>query len=266
MRKVLTIAGSDCSGGAGIQADLKTISAFGEYGMSVITALTAQNTLGVTGVVDVEPCFVEKQLDAIFCDIYPDSIKIGMVSNKDIIKSIVKKLKEYNAKNIVVDPVMISTSGSKLLNEDAIFELTHSLFPLATIITPNIPEASFLANMQIDTKNDMVLACNKTAKDYNGYILLKGGHLKDTSDDLLWCGGKSVWFSGDRIDTKNTHGTGCTLSSAIAVNLARNIDIESCVKISKDYVYNAIKHNEDIGHGNGPLNHGYNINSILKTC
>ena len=205
MKKILTIAGSDCSGGAGIQADLKTISAHKMYGMSVITALTAQNTTGVFGVMDVPPEFVEKQLDAVFTDIFPDAIKIGMVSNAQIIVAIAEKLSQYKAKNIILDPVMISTSGSKLLSDDAINVLIKKLFPLATIITPNIPEAESLSGVTIKNKDDMLFCSEILSKKYTNCILIKGGHLEDCSDDLLCENGKAHWFHQKKINNPNTH-------------------------------------------------------------
>lgn len=254
--KALTIAGSDCSGGAGIQADLKTFAAHGVYGMSVITALTAQNTTGVYGIMDVSPEFVEKQLDAIFQDIRPDAIKIGMVSNQEIIKVIMTKLKAYEAKHIVVDPVMISTSGSQLLNNEAIEQL-KKLFSLATIITPNIPEAEWLSGHLIHSKEDMLIAAEIINKTFSGSVLIKGGHLKETADDLLYHHGKVNWFHEDRIDNSNTHGTGCTLSSAIASYLSMDYTLLKSVEKAKAYITGALKENFDIGKGSGPLNHLY---------
>ncbi|MFT4412267.1 bifunctional hydroxymethylpyrimidine kinase/phosphomethylpyrimidine kinase [Fredinandcohnia humi] len=257
MKKVLTIAGSDCSGGAGIQADIKTITAHGMYAMSAITALTAQNTTGVFGVVDTSPSFVAQQLDSIMTDIFPDSVKIGMVSSPGIIQTIVEKLEEYKPANIVVDPVMISTSGSRLLSEEAMGALTSKLLPLATIITPNIHEAEALCDMVIHTKVDMEKAAILLAESYKGKILIKGGHLQDTADDLLYSNGEFTWFPGDRISNPNTHGTGCTLSSAIACNLANGLDITSSIYEAKRYISGALKAGLDLGKGSGPLNHCY---------
>lgn len=220
MKKVLTIAGSDCSGGAGIQADLKTMCAHNVYGMSAITAITAQNTLEVVNYMEATPQILEQQLDCIFTDIYPDAIKIGMVSNPEIIRVIVKKLKEYKATNIVVDPVMVSTSGSKLMSETTYTTLIEELLPMATIITPNILEAEILSNIKIYTKEDMMLAAMKIATYLPGAVLLKGGHLVNEASDLLY-NGQIHWYEQERIDNENTHGTGCTLSSAIACNLAK---------------------------------------------
>lgn len=259
MKKVLTIAGSDCSGGAGIQADIKTITVHKMYAMSVITALTAQNTTGVYGILEADKDFVENQIDCVFTDIFPDAVKIGMLSNTDIIKSIANKLKLYNVKNIVLDPVMVSTSGSKLLKDDAIDTLVNCLMPLATVITPNTREAECLANMNIDSKEQMEEAAREISKKYKGYILIKGGHLTDCSDDLLYVDGKSYWFEQENIDNNNTHGTGCTLSSAIACNLANGYDIVQSIKNAKNYITGALKANMDLGKGSGPLMHNYII-------
>lgn len=262
MEKILTIAGSDCSGGAGIQADLKTITAHRMYGMSVITALTAQNTIGVKGVMDVETTFIEQQLDCIFEDIVPDAIKIGMVSNSGIIKSIAKKLLKYQCHNVVIDPVMISTSGSRLLDEEAVQALVEDLFPLARVITPNIPEAEVLSGIEIKKKEDMERAATILGKKVNIAILIKGGHLERFADDLLYRGGDMFWVKGKHYDTPNTHGTGCTLSSAIACNLARDYSMEVSIQNAKKYVERAIKAGLDIGKGNGPLNHVYGLKEI----
>ena len=220
MKKILTIAGSDCSGGAGIQADLKTFAAHKAYGMSVITSLTAQNTMGVTDVVDLSPEFVGKQLDAVFSDIYPDAIKIGMVSNEGIIKVIAQKLKQYKAKNIVVDPVMVATSGSVLMDSKANNTLIKELLPLADRITPNMQEASVLSGIEVKNKEDMEEAARIIGKSIDGVVLVKGGHLDGSADDLLYIDGKIDWIEGKRIDNANTHGTGCTLSSAIEIGRA----------------------------------------------
>ncbi len=259
MEKVLTIAGSDCSGGAGIQADIKTMTAHNVFAMSAITALTAQNTTGVYGVLEVSPEFVGRQLDCIFTDIFPDAIKIGMVSNSEIIEVIVDKLKKYNANNIVVDPVMISTSGSRLLNEEAMNAIITKLLPIADIITPNIPEAEALANIDIKNTEDMVEAAGIIATLLNGKILIKGGHLTDTADDLLYIEGRPIWVSGARINNPNTHGTGCTLSSAIACNLAKGYPIPESVTKAKEYITGALKAGLNLGKGSGPLNHCYRI-------
>lgn len=255
MKKVLTIAGSDCSGGAGIQADLKTFSAHNLYGMSVVTALTAQNTTGVQGILDIPPEFVANQLDSIFTDIVPDSIKIGMVSRLEIVEVIVEKLKQYSAKNVVVDPVMVATSGAKLMGDDVISALTSKLFPLATVITPNILEAQVLSNLIISNKEEMIEASQIIRKGTDVAILVKGGHLKDCADDLLFHEDKIAWFTGKRIENSNTHGTGCTLSSAIACNLASGFSLEESIQNAKNYLTGALKSGLDLGAGAGPLNH-----------
>lgn len=258
MKKVLTIAGSDCSGGAGIQADLKTMTSLKVYGMSVITALTAQNTTGVTGVFDASPTFVAQQLDSIFTDIVPDAVKIGMVSNSQIIEVIVKKLTHYQAKNIIVDPVMISTSGSKLLSDEAMEAIITKLIPLADLITPNLPEAESLTGLKIHTKDEMFLASRQMSQMANA-ILLKGGHLTDTADDLLYLSDTPIWIPGERINNPNTHGTGCTLSSAIASYLALGYSLEDSVRSAKKYITGALMANLDLGAGSGPLNHCWNL-------
>lgn len=259
MKKVLTIAGSDSSGGAGIQADIKTITAHKMYAMSAVTALTAQNTTGVYGVLEASPEFVGMQLDCIFQDIFPDAVKIGMVSNSGIIQVIAAKLKQYEAKNIVVDPVMVATSGSRLLNDDAMDVLIHTLIPMADIITPNIPEAEALCGRQIASREAMPTAAKAISKMLPGSVLIKGGHLSDTADDLLFADGKAVWIPGERVRNPNTHGTGCTLSSAIACNLAAGFGMEQSVKNAKEYLTGALKAGLDLGRGSGPLNHCFNL-------
>lgn len=259
MKKVLTIAGSDCSGGAGIQADIKTMTAHKVYAMSVITALTAQNTTGVYGVLEATPEFVGKQLDCIFDDIRPDAVKIGMVSNIEIIEMIAQKLREYNAENIVVDPVMVSTSGSKLLNDNAINALKTQLFPIAAVITPNIPEAESLAGISITGKGDMKKAAERISELTSGSVLIKGGHLEGSADDLLYTKGETIWLETPRVENPNTHGTGCTLSSAIACNLAMGYAITESVKNAKGYITGALKAGLKLGKGRGPLNHCFNL-------
>lgn len=259
LKKVLTIAGSDCSGGAGIQADIKTITAHKMYAMSAITALTAQNTTGVYGILDAGADFVGKQLDCIFQDIYPDAVKIGMVSNVDIINMIASKLTEYKAVNIVADPVMVATSGSKLLADDAASALIENLLPLADVITPNIPEAEVLCGFSIRTKDDCIEAAKTIAEKIPSAILIKGGHFSDTADDLLYNKGSIHWFESERVNNPNTHGTGCTLSSAIASNLAAGNDLISSIQNAKNYITGALKANLDLGKGSGPLNHMFNL-------
>lgn len=256
-KAVLTIAGSDCSGGAGIQADLKTMTMNGVYAMSVITALTAQNTLGVTGILDVGVDFLKKQLDAVFTDIYPEAVKIGMLSSKDLILTISNSLKEYKAKNIVVDPVMVSTSGSKLIADEAIETMCEELFPLATVITPNIPEAEILSGMKIKSSEDMIEAAKKINAKYGCAVLCKGGHSLNDANDLLFDGKDIKWFMGRRIDNPNTHGTGCTLSSAIASNLAKGMKLDEAIEKAKEYISNALLEMLDLGKGRGPMDHGF---------
>lgn len=259
MLKVLTIAGSDCSGGAGIQADIKTITAHKMYAMSVITALTAQNTTGVYGIMEATPDFVAKQIDCIFEDIVPDAIKIGMVSNSELISVIAAKLKKYNAKNIVIDPVMVSTSGSKLLCDDASDTLISKLLPLGNIITPNIPEAEVLCGFKINNENDMTRAGKAIGSTLGGSVLVKGGHLVNDAIDILCCKNDVFRFASKRIDNPNTHGTGCTLSSAIACYLAAGKTIEESIRSAKEYLTDALAAMLDIGKGSGPLDHTYKI-------
>mgnify|MGYP001624042487 CR=1 FL=1 len=259
MKTALTIAGSDSSGGAGIQADIKTMTANRVYAMSVITALTAQNTTGVTDIMDVTPEFLKEQMDCVFTDIRPDAVKIGMVSSSELIGAIAEKLLEYKAENIVVDPVMVATSGARLISEDAISTLKEKLLPLADIVTPNIPEAEVLADMAIKTKEDMVRAAEKISKTYDCTVLLKGGHQLNDANDLMCKDGAYRWFLGKRIDNPNTHGTGCTLSSAIASNLAKGFDMETSVKRAKDYISGALGSMLDLGRGSGPMDHGFDI-------
>lgn len=257
LKSVLTIAGSDSSGGAGIQADLKTMLANGVYGMSAVTALTAQNTIGVEAVMEVFPEFLEKQLDCVFSDIFPDAVKIGMVSGAALIEVIAKSLKKYKAGNVVLDPVMVSTSGSKLLREDSVEALKEKLLPLAEVVTPNIPEAKILSGMEIKSEKDMEAAAEKIGKDYGCSVLLKGGHSLNDANDFLWQDGKAAWFYAERIETPNTHGTGCTLSSAIASNLAKGKSLGEAVELAKQYLSGALADLLDLGRGSGPLNHGY---------
>lgn len=259
MYKVLTIAGSDSSGGAGIQADIKTITAHKMYAMSAITALTAQNTTGVYGILEATPEFVGQQLDCIFTDIYPDAVKIGMVSSSQIIEVIAEKLKLYGAKNIVVDPVMVSTSGCKLLSDDAQNALITKLLPLGTVITPNIPEAEVLCGFAIRSEEDMIKAARKIAERLEGAILVKGGHLVSDAVDLLYENGTIHWYREARVNTSNTHGTGCTLSSAIACNLAEGKTLDESIRNAKDYLTGALGAMLNLGKGAGPMDHTYRI-------
>ena len=264
-RAVLTIAGSDCSGGAGIQADLKTMLANGVYGMSAITALTAQNTTGVYGILESTPEFLASQLDCIFGDIRPDAVKTGMVSSAGLIRVIGGKLKEYGAEHIVVDPVMVSTSGSKLLQEEAMEALTSVLLPMAEVITPNIPEAEVLSGMEIASAADMETAAEKIFRAYGCAVLCKGGHSLNDANDLLCDGEGCTWFAGRKIDNPNTHGTGCTLSSAIAANLAKGMELREAVAVAKEYISGALAAGLDLGKGSGPLDHGFAVDFSGKT-
>ena len=264
MKTALTIAGSDCSGGAGIQADLKTMTAHGVYGMSVITALTAQNTTGVSDILEVPPVFLANQLDAVFTDIVPDAVKIGMVSSAPLIEVIVQKLRQYRPEHIVVDPVMGATSGAKLLKSEALMALTQKLLPLAELCTPNIPEAEALAGVRITTAEDMVSAARIIAERYGCAVLCKGGHSVHDADDLLWQNGEAVWFHGERIDNPNTHGTGCTLSSAIAANLAKGQPLHRAVTNAKRYISGALAAMLDLGKGSGPLNHAFELSEQVQ--
>ena len=259
MKTALTIAGSDSGGGAGIQADIKTMLANRVYAMSAVTALTAQNTTGVTSIMEVSPQFLAEQLDAVFTDIFPDAVKTGMVSSSALIEVIADKLKKYSAKNIVVDPVMVATSGAKLISDEAIQTLTEKLLPLADIITPNIPEAEVLSGMEIKSEDDMIAAAEKISKTCNVAVLLKGGHNLNDANDLLYHDGIFRWFMGKRIDNPNTHGTGCTLSSAIASGLAKGYSMEEAVKKAKDYISGALAAMLDLGKGSGPMDHGWAI-------
>lgn len=264
MKVALTIAGSDSSGGAGIQADLKAMSLNGVFAESVITAITAQNTTGVSGIMDVTSEFLEKQMDAVFTDIFPDAVKIGMVSDKDLIRSIALKLKQYEAKNIVLDPVMVATSGSKLLKDDAIEALKEELFPLALLITPNIPEAELISSLKIEDEDDMKKAAEKIYEDYGVNVLLKGGHRINDANDYLYANGSGIWIKGERIDNPNTHGTGCTLSSAISANLAKGYDLEEAIRKAKKYLEGCLKDGLNLGKGSGPMNHAFDIKDEYK--
>ena len=261
MRTALSIAGSDSSGGAGIQADIKTMSANGVYAMTAVTALTAQNTTGVTDILDSTPAFLSAQLDAVFTDIFPDAVKIGMVSSAELISVIAQKLRQYGARHIVVDPVMVATSGSRLLREDAVEALKTELLPLAEVATPNIPEAEILADMPIRTPADMEAAARKISEQYGCAVLCKGGHDLNDANDLLWKDGAGYWFNGRRINNPNTHGTGCTLSSAIAANLAKGMALEDAVRRAKEYISGALAAMLDLGHGRGPMNHLFDLKS-----
>ncbi len=259
MRTALTIAGSDSSGGAGIQADIKTMISNGVFATSAVTALTAQNTTGVTAIMEVTPEFLGEQLDEIFTDIYPDAVKVGMVSSGGLIRMIAAKLKQYEAKNIVVDPVMVATSGSKLIADEAVDALKEYLIPLAAVVTPNIPEAEVLSGISVKTEEDMIRAAKLISETYHCAVLCKGGHQLNDANDLLYREGAYQWFYGKRIENPNTHGTGCTLSSAIASNLAKGFDMDTSVQRAKNYISQALAAMLDLGKGSGPMNHGFAI-------
>ena len=259
MKTALTIAGSDSSGGAGIQADIKTMTANGVYAMSAVTALTAQNTTGVYGILESTPEFLASQLDCIFTDIFPDAVKTGMVSSTGLIEVIADKLKQYKAKNIVVDPVMVATSGSRLISQEAVDALKELLLPLATVLTPNIPEAEVLSGLTISGPADMEKAAQAIGEAYGCAVLCKGGHDLNDANDLLWRDGTCKWFHGRRIDNPNTHGTGCTLSSAIASNLAKGYDLDTAVERAKAYLSGALAAMLDLGAGQGPMDHLFDL-------
>ena len=260
-KTALTIAGSDCSGGAGIQADIKTMTMNGIYAMSAITALTAQNTTGVRAILESTPEFLKQQIDAVFEDIFPDAVKIGMVSSSQLICVIADRLRYYKAKNVVVDPVMMATSGSALMKMDAVQTLIDELLPVATLVTPNIPEARILSRICIENKEDMEKAAKTIGDTYNCSVLLKGGHCISSANDLLYTNGTMQWFVGKRIDNPNTHGTGCTLSSAIASNLAKGFALNESVQRAKDYISEALAIQFDLGKGSGPMQHNFGLNT-----
>ena len=261
METALSIAGSDSSGGAGIQADIKTMTMNGVYAMTAITALTAQNTTGVRAIQEVSPAFLKAQIDAVFEDIFPDAVKIGMVASSDLIKVIAERLRFYEPGNIVVDPVMVATSGSSLMKTDAVKTLCQELLPLAMVVTPNIPEAQILAEQEITDENDMLAAARAIGDRYGCAVLLKGGHSVSDANDLLYVDDEFLWFYGKRIHNPNTHGTGCTLSSAIAANLAKGYGLEAAVERAKAYISGALAAMLDLGHGSGPMNHAFDLRS-----
>ena len=259
MKTALTIAGSDSSGGAGIQADIKTMTMHGVYAMSAITAMTAQNTTGVRAIQEATPEFLRQQLDAVFEDIRPDAGKIGMVSSSELIRVIADRLRYYEAGNVVVDPVMVATAGSSLIRQDAVRMLIRELLPISTLVTPNIPEAQVLSGLTIRDKEDMITAAKQIGDRYRCAVLLKGGHSVNDANDLLYTKGELIWFEGKRIDNPNTHGTGCTLSSAIAANLALGFDLAESIRRAKEYLSGALSAMLDLGKGSGPLNHMHRI-------
>lgn len=254
-RTALTIAGSDSSGGAGVQADIKTMEVNDVYAMSAVTALTAQNTLGVQGVFEVTPECLRQQLESVFSDIFPDAVKIGMLVNKELARVSAEYLEKYGAKHIVIDPVMISSSGTALLDTEAVQVLRAKLFPMAEVITPNLPEAEALTGLKISGQRDMEKAAQLLCREYGGAVVLKGGHAKGSADDLLCLDGKNIWIKGKRIENPNTHGTGCTFSSAIAAGLAHGLDVEASVRLAKGYIQRAVEAGLNLGKGNGPLEH-----------
>ncbi|MCI8525912.1 MAG: bifunctional hydroxymethylpyrimidine kinase/phosphomethylpyrimidine kinase [Oscillospiraceae bacterium] len=259
MKTALSIAGTDPSGGAGIQADLKTMTMNGVFAMSAITALVAQNTTGVREIVEVTPAFLQAQIDAVFEDIPPDAVKIGMVASRGLIEVIAERLHFYHAKRIVVDPVMVATSGDRLISEEAVDTLKSRLLPLAAVVTPNIPEAEILSGMTIRSQADIEAAARAVGDAYGCAVLLKGGHHINDANDFLYADGAGTWFYGTRIDNPNTHGTGCTLSSAIAANLAKGFDLSASIRRSKDYLSGALGAMLDLGRGRGPMRHNFNL-------
>lgn len=262
MKTALTIAGSDSSGGAGIQADIKTMTLNGVFAQSAITALTAQNTMGVRAISEVSPEFLRQQIDAVFEDIRPDAVKIGMVSSPELIMVIAERLDFYNAENIVVDPVAVATSGLDLSSSEAYEALKEKLLPAAALVTPNIPETEMLSGIKISDSGDMVSAGEIISRKYGCCVLCKGGHSINDANDLLYnTDGSYKWFMGKRIDNTNTHGTGCTLSSAIAANLAKGYSLEDSIGMAKDYISGALAYGLDLGRGNGPLNHAFDLKS-----
>ena len=262
MKTALTIAGTDPSGGAGIQADIKTMTANGVFATCAVTALVAQNTTGVKSIVECTPDFLAEELDCVFTDIFPDAVKTGMVSSIPLIQVIAAKLKEYGAKNVVVDPVMVATSGDRLISEDAVSALKELLLPLATVLTPNIPEAEILSGMTITDTAGMEAAARAISERYGCAVLCKGGHKVNDADDLLWRNGGGKWFHGKRIQNPNTHGTGCTLSSAIASNLAKGFDLDTSVERAKAYISGALGAMLDLGRGSGPMDHMFDLKSV----
>lgn len=259
LKKVLTIAGSDCSGGAGIQADLKTFSAHGLYGMSVIVSVVAENTSRVIDIQDISTDMIQKQIDAVFEDIEVDAIKIGMLSGRDCMQAVCEGLEKYRPKNIVIDPVMLAKGGHALMQENALEFFKTRLIPFADMLTPNIPEAEAITSMKIATVEDMKEAAELIYSMGAKSVLVKGGHLMGDAEDILYDGNNFFSFTTKRINTKNTHGTGCTFSSAIASNLALGMDCYKAVEKAKKYVTMAIEHSLDIGKGHGPTNHFYKL-------
>jgi len=259
LKKVLTIAGSDCSGGAGIQADLKTFCAHGVFGMSVIVSVVAENTSRVIDIEDISPEMIRKQMDAVFEDIEVDGVKIGMLSGRKCMQAVINGLKEYKPQNIVIDPVMIAKGGHALMQENALDFFISELIPFADILTPNIPEAEAITGLNITTADDMEKAAEIIYSMGAKSVIVKGGHLNGDAEDILFDGKRFHSFTTKRINTKNTHGTGCTYSSAIASNLALGMELFEAVRKAKEYVTMAIEHSLNIGKGHGPINHFYEM-------
>ena len=259
MKTALSIAGTDPSGGAGIQADLKTMTMNGVFAMSAITALVAQNTTGVQEIVEMTPEFLGQQIDAVFEDIPPDAVKTGMVASCGLIEAIAERLRFYRAKNIVVDPVMVATSGGRLISQEAVETLKTHLLPMAAVATPNIPEAEILSGMTIQSQSDIEAAAKWISDACGCAVLLKGGHNISGANDFLYADRAGMWFYGPRIDNPNTHGTGCTLSSAIAANLAKGFDLPTSIQRAKDYLSGALGAMLDLGQGRGPMQHNFNL-------
>ena len=264
MKTALTIAGSDSSGGAGIQADIKTMTMHGVYAMSAITAMTAQNTTGVRAIQEATPDFLRQQLDAVYEDIRPDAVKIGMVSSSELIRVIADRLRFYGAGNVIVDPVMVASAGSSLIRQDAVQMLIRELLPISTLVTPNIPEAQVLSGLTIRDKEDMIAAAKQIGDRYRCAVLLKGGHSVNDANDLLYTNGELRWFEGKRIDNPNTHGTGCSLSSAITANLALGYDLAESIRRAKEYLSGALSAMLDLGKGSGPLDHMYLLSELKR--
>ena len=261
LKTALSIAGSDCSGGAGIQADIKTMTMNGVYAMSAITALTAQNTTGVIAIQESTSDFLKQQIDAVFQDIYPDAVKIGMVASSELICVIADRLRHYHAKNVVIDPVMVASAGSSLMKQNAVQTLIKELFPISTLVTPNIPEAQVLSGITIANKEDMIAAAKQIGVSNHCAVLLKGGHSINDANDLLYANGELRWFEGKRINNPNTHGTGCTLSSAIAANLAKGFTLAESIQRAKDYICGALAAMLNLGKGSGPMTHAFDLQS-----
>ena len=259
IRKALTVAGSDSGAGAGIQADLKTFAALGVYGTSAITAVTAQNTVGVTEILEIDPRMVGTQIDAVMTDIGAQALKTGMLGNAEVIATVVKKIHKYKVKNLVVDPVMVATSGQLLLHSSAIDIVRRSLIPLATVLTPNLPEAEKLAGMKLRNMNDIQEAARRIIAMGAGNVVIKGGHRSGPAIDLFFDGKKFRELRAPRSRSRHTHGTGCTFSAAITAYLATGETVETAVLLAKKYITEAIRKGFAVGAGNGPVHHFYDL-------